>query len=354
MGAADGLGESRAHRQDGELGVQDGNGDRVRAHDLEDVLGGGELLERAVGEQAVRAGDADRPRLLVPQHGKELKDRRPPGDLVVEDDHVPVGHLADDRGNGHLVVAEPLLRAGGDGHSQAPGERGGGLGVAQVRRQHHGPREVTLTEVRGQLAQRVQVVDRDREEAVDLSRVQGEGQHPVDAGRDQQVGHEAAADRDARRVFLVRARVGVVRHDRGHPRSRGAARGVRHQQQLDQVLLHGRDQGLNDIYVTFPAVRLELHLQAVVGEAPGHHRAARYAQVRANLVSQLSMGVPAEDHNLGIHRFFPFSLVRKTPRCHTRPCGAPPSAGAIRSIAWKPPVPSRQPRLRQTCLGRSR
>ena len=168
MGAADGLGERRGHRQDGELGVQDGDGDRVRAHDLGNVLGGGDLLERAVGEQAVRAGDADRPRLLVPQHGKELKDRRPPGDLVVDDDHVPVGHVADDRGDGHLVVAEPLLRAGGDGQPQAPGERGGGLGVAEVRRQHHRLRQVTLPEVRDQLAQRVQVVDRDREEAVHL------------------------------------------------------------------------------------------------------------------------------------------------------------------------------------------
>ena len=40
---------------------------------------------------------------------------------------------------------------------------------------------------------------------------------PVDPGRDQQVGHQAAADGDPRRVLLVGPGVGVVRHDHGRP-----------------------------------------------------------------------------------------------------------------------------------------
>ena len=128
-------------------------------------------------------------------------------------------------------------------------------------------RQVVAAEVRGQLAQRVQVVDRDAEEAVHLRRVQRHRQHPAGARRDQQVGDQPAADRDARRVLLVRAGVGVVRHHHGGPAGRGAPGGVEHQQQLDQVLLHRRHQRLDEEDVALAAVGLELHLEAVVGEA---------------------------------------------------------------------------------------
>jgi len=53
-------------------------------------------------------------------------------------------------------------------------------------------------------------------------------------------------------VLLVRPRVGVVRHHRGHPGRGRAAGRVCHQQQLDQVLLHRRDQRLDEEHVPLP------------------------------------------------------------------------------------------------------
>ena len=113
---------------------------------------------------------------------------------------------------------------------------------------------------------RGEVVDRDREEAVHLRRVQRHRQHPVGAGRGEHVGDQPAADRDPRGVLLVRAGVRVVRDDGGDLRRGGAARGVEHQQQLHQVLLRRRHQRLDDVDVALAAVLLELHLEAVVAE----------------------------------------------------------------------------------------
>jgi hypothetical protein len=39
---------------------------------------------------------------------------------------------------------------------------------------------------------------------------------------------------------------------------------VQHQQELDQMLLHRRHQGLDDKDIAFPAIRLELHAKAIV------------------------------------------------------------------------------------------
>jgi len=109
-----------------------------------------------------------------------------------------------------------------------------------------------------------------------------------------------------------------VRHHRRHPGGGRAAGGVGHQQQLHQILLHRRHQRLNEVHVTFPAVGLELHLQAVVGEPGGADRAARHPQVPADLVGQLRMGAPAENNDLRVHPAAPFPLNRKTQRRMTQ------------------------------------
>jgi hypothetical protein len=152
--------------------------------------------------------------------------------------------------------------------------------------------------VRGQFAQRVQVIHRHREEAVHLRRVQVQREHTVDPGGDQQVGHQAAPDGDPRRVLLVGPGVGVVRDHRVDPRRRRAPGRVRHQQQLDQVLLHRPDQGLDDEHVPFPAVGLQLHLEAVVGEPLQQHRALRHVEVRADLGGQRRVRAAAEYRDL--------------------------------------------------------
>jgi hypothetical protein len=106
---------------------------RVRAHQLVHVRLGDQLAQRAVREQPVRAGDAHGPHVLLAQPVQQLDQRGATGDLVVDDDDVPAGHVADDGADGHLVVAVPLLGARGHRQAQPAGERGRALGVAQVR-----------------------------------------------------------------------------------------------------------------------------------------------------------------------------------------------------------------------------
>jgi oligopeptidase B len=182
--AADGLGQSRSDRQDVQLRVVGRDGCRVGAHNLGHV-GGGQLVQRVVGEQAMRAGHRHRTRPLLGQPGQQLEHGRAARDLIVEDDHVPVGHVADDGGGPHLGIADPFLRARRHRHAEPAGEIRGALGVAEVRRHHHGAGQVPAAEVRGELAQRVQVIHRDGEEAVHLRRVQGQREHAIDARGDQ-------------------------------------------------------------------------------------------------------------------------------------------------------------------------
>ena len=98
----------------------------------------------------------------------QLDDRAAGGDLVVEDDGLLAGHVADDRVDHDLVVGLALLAAGRDRHAEQPGEQRGGLGVAEVGRHDDGVGEVAAAVVVGELADRRQVVDRDAEEAVHL------------------------------------------------------------------------------------------------------------------------------------------------------------------------------------------
>ena len=190
--------------------------------------------------------------------------------------------------------------------------------------------QVPVAEVRGQLAQRVQVIHRDGEEPVHLRRVQGQREHPVDARGDQQVGDQPGADGDPGLVLLVRPAVRVVRYHRGHPGGRRAAGRVRHQQQLDQVLLHRVDQRLDEEYVPFPAVGLKLDLQAVVREPFQLDRLLRHGQERADLGGQRRVRAAAEHRDL-THSGRPCSPARTAAGPGT--CGSVP--GPPRGRAWR-------------------
>ena len=120
--------------------------------------------------------------------------------------------FADDGAEHDLGVGDALL--GAQRHRQAEPAREGGrlLGVAHVRGDDDGVGEVSAAaEVLGELMLGMQVVARDAEEAVHLRGVQRHRQHAAGAGGGQEIGDQPPADRDARRVLLVGAGVGVER-----------------------------------------------------------------------------------------------------------------------------------------------
>ena len=149
-------------------------------------------------------------------------------DLVVHDDGALAAHLADDveQLRPVVVVRAPLLDDG-QGRIDHLGERPGALGEAQVR-DHDRVLEVLLDEVVGQQVDGGQLIDGDVEEALDLALVEVHREQPVGARDADQVRDEARRDGHARLVLLVRAPVGVVRHDRRDAPGAGALEGVDH------------------------------------------------------------------------------------------------------------------------------
>ena len=76
--------------------------------------------------------------------------------------------------------------------------------------------QVVLLEPLAQDRHARELIGGHREEALDLRRVQVDGQHAIGARGRHHVGHQARGDRDARLVLLVAARIREVRQHRGH------------------------------------------------------------------------------------------------------------------------------------------
>ena len=125
-----------------------------------------------------------------------------------------------------------------DGHLRPPGIRRDGDDVL--------PRQAEILEVAREERQSSHVVDRDREEALDLPGVQVHRQHAVGAGQLDHVGDQARRDRLTRLGLAVLAR---VREEWNHSRDalrRGELGGLDHEQQLHDVAVDGLGAGLDD------------------------------------------------------------------------------------------------------------
>ena len=177
---------------------------------------------------------------------------------------------------------------------------------ANVRARLAKPRSVTTTrslevlvpEVVRQDVDGGQLVDRDVEEALDLALVEVHRQHPVRAGDGDHVGDEAGRDRDARLVLLVRAAVGVVRHDGRDPPGARALEGVDHDQQLHDRLVDRAARRLDDEDVLLADVVQDLDEDVLVGELEDLGLAELDAEVAADLPGQVGVRVAGVDVEL--------------------------------------------------------
>ena len=120
-------------------------------------------------------------------------------DHVVDDDGGAPVDLADDLHLGDLVRRGAPLVDDREVRVEPLGEGAGALDAAGVGRDHGDlAAPEALAQVLEQDRRRVDVVDRDVEEALDLPGVQVDGEHARRAGGGDQVGDELRADRDAR------------------------------------------------------------------------------------------------------------------------------------------------------------
>ena len=127
---------------------------------------------------------------------------------------------------------------------------------------------VLLPQVAEQDRRRVDVVDRDVEEALDLVGVQVHHHHAIDAHGRQHVGDDLGGDRHARRARApVLPRVAEVRDRGGDAAGRRALQRIDHHQDFHQVVVGRRAGRLQHEDVAAAHVLQQLDHHLAVGEA---------------------------------------------------------------------------------------
>ena len=271
--------------------------DAVGDHDPVDV-GVADVLERGVGEERVGDEDVDLGRALLLQRPR-AGDERAAGDRhVVADDRDLVPHAARDLGDLGPLVLGPHLVHDREARVDHLREADGVLRAAGVGRDRDDAfaRQAEVAEVRREELQRGHVVDRDREEALDLARVEIHRQHAVDARELEHVGEEARRDRLARLGLAVLPRVRVPRDDGRDPLGRRELRRLDHEQELHEVLVHRRAAGLDEEDVG-AADRLEIAaVRLVVRERLELDVAELDAELLRDRRRELRVRAAGEDH----------------------------------------------------------
>ena len=180
--AADGLGERGRDRQHGQLPVPAAPAAAERCWCRRSPVRrpGGQPLERVAAEQAVGAGDPDRPGAPLPAGGRAARSTVLP--LAISSSSTMTSRSATSPMTALIRTTSSLKRClapTASGHAQQAGERGRLLGVAQVGRHDDAsgrdrrPRKCVASS-----RSALQVVDRDAEEAVHLRGVQGHRRAP--------------------------------------------------------------------------------------------------------------------------------------------------------------------------------
>ena len=131
--------------------------------------------------------------------------------------------------------------------------------------------------------------------ALNLWRVQIQCECPAGTGRFQQVRHEFRGDRNPGLVFAVLPRIAVIRQHRRNTPCRRALKRVDHQQQLQQVAVHGGMARLHDEYVCAAHILQNLEINLTVAESPQQRFAQRHVQVAADTLRQYRIRGPGEN-----------------------------------------------------------
>jgi len=168
--------------------------------------------------------------------------------------------------------------------------------AADVRRDD---REVAagqpLLDVLGQHGRGEQVIGRDIEEALDLPRMQVEGEDPVGARDGDQVGDQLGRDRRARARFPVLPGIAEIGDDRGDPAGRAAPQRVQRDQKLHEVVVRREGGRLDDEDVLAAHVLVDLHEHFHVREAPHAGLRQRQVQVSRDRLGQRPIAVAGEN-----------------------------------------------------------
>ncbi len=123
------------------------------------------------------------------------------------------------------------------------------------------------------------------------------GHDPVDPCLDHHVGDDLGGNRYAGGAdATVLTGIAEVGNHGGDPRGGGAAQGVHHQDQFHQVVVGRRAGGLQDEDILAAHVLIDLDRDLAVAELPDRGVAQSVVQALGDLLGELGIGVPGENH----------------------------------------------------------
>ena len=175
------------------------------------------------------------------------------------------------------------------------------LDAADVGRNHDQVVSHALLDGFHQNRCRIKVIHGNVEEALDLACVQIHGEHAVDTGGDQEIGHQLCRNRHSRTVFAILACIAKERQHGGDAVGAGTPHGIHHDEQFHQVLVGGRAGGLNDVHIAAADVLMDLDEGLAVRKGVERQRAGRHSEMVADGIGQGGMGGAAEYLERVIH-----------------------------------------------------
>ncbi len=198
-------------------------------------------------------------------------------------------------------MGEPALVGDGDRGAVVGGELAGALGEAGVRSDDDHVLQSFAAQRLGKHRQRRQIVHRNREEALDLGRMQVDRDDPVHARSLQRISADAGPDRHPRLVLLVALGVAEIGDHRGHRPRAGPLQCVDVEQQLHEVVVGGEDCRLDDVGVSSAHVLQDPDEGVAFGELQGLVASRIDAQGLADPRREPGTSGSAEDQHL-VHR----------------------------------------------------
>ena len=157
-----------------------------------------------------------------------------------------------------------------------------------------------------QNGRRVNVVDRNVEEALNLISVQIHRQHAVNAHALEHVRDDLGGDGHTGRTgTTILTGVAVIGHHGGDAAARSAAQSINHDHQLHQIVVGRRTGALQHESVTAADVLVDFNHNFTVGEAVDGCPPKRDVQVLSHCMSKLGIGIPREDLQAVRNHFYP-------------------------------------------------
>jgi hypothetical protein len=223
-----------------------------------------------------------------------LGDRARRIDHVIGDETIPIGDLA------HHVQHFGDIRRGAalvddrEGGVEPLREPSGHLRRSDVGSDDHEVLQLLLAVVRREHRRRVEVIDGDVEEPLQLVLVEVQPEDTIDAGGLDEIRDQLGADGHARLILAVLSCIPVVGQHTGDAGRRRATGCIDQQQQLDQVLGR-RVGGLDDEDIVAANVLVDPHEDLTVRKAGQCDLAEIGAEASGDLLGEPAIGGTRDD-----------------------------------------------------------